>query len=29
MPNLTVNDILTDAYEEAYATPEYKASNTL
>lgn len=29
MANLTVNDILTDAYEEAYATPEYKASNTL
>lgn len=29
MPNLTVNDILTDAYEEASATPEYKASNTL
>lgn len=29
MPNLTVNDILTDAYEEAYATSEYKASNTL
>lgn len=29
MANLTVNDILTDAYLEAYATPEYKASNTL
>lgn len=29
MPNLTVNDILTDAYAEAYATPEYRASNTL
>lgn len=26
---ITVNDILEDAYQEAYATPEYKASNTL
>lgn len=25
----TINDILTDAYSEAYATSEYKASNTL
>lgn len=29
MPNLTVNDILTDAYEEAFATELYKTSNTL
>lgn len=29
MPNLTVNDILTDAYAEWYATSEYKASDTL
>lgn len=26
---ITVNDILVDAYAEANATPEYKASNTL
>ena len=29
MANLTVNDILLDAYEEAYATDTYKTSNTL
>lgn len=29
MANLTVNDILTDAYQEWFATPEYKTSNTL
>lgn len=29
MANITVNDILTDAYQEWFATPEYKASNTL
>lgn len=26
---ITVNDILVDAYAEAYATPDYKSSNTL
>lgn len=29
MANLTVNDILTDAYQEWYASPDYKTSNTL
>ena len=29
MPNLTVNDILVDAYQEASATPEYKSGNVL
>lgn len=29
MANLTVNDILTDAYTESYATTEYKTSNIL
>lgn len=29
MPNLIVNDILTDAYSETSATTEYKTGNTL